>query len=108
MYARPSASHIREPSALRMKRGEPPTALNARTGELTPPGMSRRARANSSSDCVTPCSCSCSCTSGPSLRPSHKVFRVIREDDVRPRARDGGERLHHHALLVDPPPLGGG
>src|SRR5215471_12731077 len=27
-----------------MKRGVPPTARNARTGELTPPGMTRRAR----------------------------------------------------------------
>ena len=31
-----------------MKRGVPPTARNARTGELTPPGMTRRARSNSS------------------------------------------------------------
>src|SRR4051812_17652053 len=32
-----------------MKRGVPPTARNARTGELTPPGMTRRARSKSSS-----------------------------------------------------------
>ena len=50
MYSWPSASHIREPSALRMKRGVPPTALKARTGEFTPPGIRRSARANSSSD----------------------------------------------------------
>ena len=31
-----------------MKRGVPPTARNARTGELTPPGMTRWARSNSS------------------------------------------------------------
>src|SRR5260221_2615549 len=35
-----------------MNKGVPPPALNARTGELTPPGMRRCARANSSSDCV--------------------------------------------------------
>src|ERR671912_2246576 len=29
-----------------MKRGVPPTARNARTGELTPPGITRWARAN--------------------------------------------------------------
>ena len=29
-----------------MNRGVPPTARNARTGELTPPGMRRWARAN--------------------------------------------------------------
>src|SRR5687767_9573735 len=102
MYARPSASHIRDPSALRMKGGEPPTALKARTGELTPPGMSRRARANSSSDCVTgrPSTSTSTCPSGRSPRPSDEVLRVIRQDDVRPRAGDRGERLLHHALLV--------
>jgi hypothetical protein len=37
------------------KNGVPPTALNARTGELTPPGMTRSARWYSSSrDSVTP------------------------------------------------------
>src|SRR5678815_2216608 len=30
-----------------MKRGVPPTARKARTGELTPPGMTLRARSNS-------------------------------------------------------------
>src|SRR3989344_3792774 len=30
-----------------MKRGVPPTALKARTGEFTPPGMTRWARSNS-------------------------------------------------------------
>jgi hypothetical protein len=33
-----------------MKRGVPPTARNARTGELTPPGVSSRARLNKASD----------------------------------------------------------
>jgi hypothetical protein len=32
-----------------MKRGVPPTARKARTGELTPPGMTRWARSNSAS-----------------------------------------------------------
>ena len=35
-----------------MKRGVPPTARNARTGELTPPGVTRGARSNSAADCV--------------------------------------------------------
>jgi hypothetical protein len=30
-----------------MKRGVPPTALNARTGEFTPPGMTAQASSNS-------------------------------------------------------------
>src|SRR3954454_10973779 len=33
-----------------MNRGVPPTALNARTGEFTPPGVTARARANSAAD----------------------------------------------------------
>src|SRR5439155_13743979 len=33
-----------------MNGGVPPTALNARTGELTPPGMTRAARSNNSSE----------------------------------------------------------
>ena len=45
---------VHDPRALgaAMKSGVPPTALKARTGELTPPGMTRRARANRSSDWV--------------------------------------------------------
>ena len=38
------------PLAALMKRGVPPTERNARTGELTPPGMRAWARWNSSSD----------------------------------------------------------
>jgi hypothetical protein len=33
-----------------MNRGVPPTALNARTGEFTPPGVTRCARSNQSAD----------------------------------------------------------
>src|SRR3972149_8136544 len=40
-----------------MKGGVPPTAPNARTGEFTPPGISLRARSNSSSDLVTCAGC---------------------------------------------------
>ena len=32
-----------------MKRGVPPTAVNARTGEFTPPGVTARARSNQAS-----------------------------------------------------------
>src|SRR5215831_13378994 len=49
MYARPSASQMRLPSPRSMKRGAPPTARKARTGEFTPPGMVLRERSNSSS-----------------------------------------------------------
>jgi hypothetical protein len=51
MKVLPSMSVIRAPAARRMKCGVPPTALNARTGEFTPPGMSVFARSNSLADC---------------------------------------------------------
>jgi hypothetical protein len=45
-YSRPSASVRYGPVPLTMKRGVPPTARKARTGELTPPGMTALARSN--------------------------------------------------------------
>jgi hypothetical protein len=41
---------MREPDALRINGGVPPTALNARTGLSTPPGMIFCARAKSFAD----------------------------------------------------------
>jgi hypothetical protein len=38
------------PRAEAMNRGVPPTALNARTGEFTPPGVTARARSNQAAD----------------------------------------------------------
>src|SRR6266446_4863921 len=51
MYSLPSASHIREPSPRTIMGGIPPTALNARAGEFTPPGMTACARWLSLRDC---------------------------------------------------------
>src|SRR5271169_6867032 len=39
MNCRPSAATVRAPAAFLKKMGSPPTPRNARTGELTPPGM---------------------------------------------------------------------
>jgi hypothetical protein len=50
MYDRPSTSVMRDPDAERMNSGVPPTALNARTGLFTPPGMIFRARVNRRAD----------------------------------------------------------
>src|SRR5690606_784154 len=50
MYSFPSTSHKRAPAPRSTKNGSPPTARNARTGELTPPGKSSSARANRSED----------------------------------------------------------
>src|SRR3989442_12718969 len=44
MYSRPSTSARLEPWPCATKKGVPPTARNARTGELTPPGITRWAR----------------------------------------------------------------
>src|SRR5215467_1335099 len=49
MYSRPSASQMRLPAPRSMKRGTPPTARKARTGEFTPPGMVLRERSNNRS-----------------------------------------------------------
>ncbi len=46
--SRPSAVVSVAPCAERVKNGAPPTERKARTGELTPPGMSLRARAKRS------------------------------------------------------------
>ncbi len=42
----------------RMKRGVPPTASNARTGEFTPPGITARARSNIAREAARPASAS--------------------------------------------------
>ena len=45
MYSLPSSSHTREPLAREANTGGTPTARKARTGEFTPPGSTRQARA---------------------------------------------------------------
>ena|SRR6266496_1019441 len=50
MYLFPSTSQTRAPSERATKNGSPPTLRNARTGELTPPGMRCCARVKSSDD----------------------------------------------------------
>jgi hypothetical protein len=52
MYSLPSASQMRQPLPRTMYGGSPPTDLKARTGESTPPGITRDARACSSWDLV--------------------------------------------------------
>ena len=45
------------PSVRSVKKGVPDTALNARTGELTPPGITREACSNSISELVMTALC---------------------------------------------------
>ncbi len=49
-YSRPSASTTYGPWPRTMNLGVPPTARKARTGELTPPGMTAPARAINASE----------------------------------------------------------
>src|SRR5438105_3862699 len=51
MYWRLSTSKMREPWAMSMKSGPPPTPRKARTGEFTPPGMTSWARWKRASEC---------------------------------------------------------
>src|SRR5436190_22488619 len=50
MYSSPSTSQIFAPFACVTKNGAPSTLRNARTGELTPPGISDWAREKSSDE----------------------------------------------------------
>src|SRR3954464_12398614 len=50
MYSFPSESHMRAPAPRTMIGGSPPTDLNARAGESTPPGITRSARCCSARD----------------------------------------------------------
>src|SRR5437667_12810257 len=50
MYSWPSTSQTRAPLARSTKKGWPPTARKARTGEFTPPGIYLSASAKSCSD----------------------------------------------------------
>src|SRR5213080_4423916 len=50
MYSFPSTSQILVPSARATTNGSPPTLRNARTGELTPPGMRFCAREKNSEE----------------------------------------------------------
>src|SRR5689334_1728278 len=68
-----------------MNRGVPPTALKARTGEFTPPGMAAHAREKSSAETV----------STPSVWQSSPACRVpgvhTRAEEDRDRSQDQDE-----------------
>src|ERR1700679_2968436 len=68
----PSTSHTCAPLALLTKNGLPPTARNARTGELTPPGINFSASAKSLSDLA----CPMGGILNSGLEPDGNIFRV--------------------------------
>src|SRR5271169_6251489 len=76
MYSLPSTSRRCAPAARLTKNGWPPTARNARTGELTPPGIYFNASVKSFSD---------SARTKLSLQKSFRQRAFFRADD-RPRA----------------------
>src|SRR5215471_1818045 len=106
MYSPPSASQMRLPFPLEMNGGEPPTAENERTGELTPPGISRLASRNSSSernDIGNP-------SPGPGSTRAEDArcfLGEVGENQVGTGAPDGDERLHHDLGGVYPSSLAG-
>src|SRR5687768_16828108 len=103
----PSTSKMRAPDARAMKSGEPPTALKARTGEFTPPGVTRFARSKSFDDLRGLFTFT---RRGGSLDPPQEPSGSTREvgnDHVRARASNRGERFHHRPLFLDPSVLRG-
>src|SRR5437867_4250423 len=93
-----------------MKGGSPPTALNARTGELTPPGISLRARSKRRLEVSKLLGRSGSPISSHPGRPGEESRRLageISEDEIRSRPPDRRQRLEDSARPVDPAPLGG-
>src|SRR2546422_11203816 len=96
MYSLPSASQTRAPFARAKKRGWPPTALKARTGLLTPPGMTFCARSKSCWERVVCCSVRLI------SHPVHHVVSMVREDEIGAGAAHRGQILAHDPRLVDP------
>src|SRR5687768_6320597 len=113
MYRRPSTSVTYAPCPLATKYGVPPTERKARTGEFTPPGMTREARSKSSSFVTAP---SWGCAPDPSalarspreLRSREHVGELggeVGEDDVGAGALDRGDMLEGDGIAFDPAAL---
>src|SRR5947209_10097590 len=91
------------PCALLMKRGVPPTPRNARTGELTPPGISSTARANNAAD-LSCASVLCAVISVVLNRL--KVLTQYKADTCAGHARSSARKACYDPLKQDniPPP----
>src|SRR5437660_4569862 len=94
MYSLPSASQMCAPSPRWMKSGCPPTARNARTGELTPPGITASARLNSCSDLDI--------VKNGGLQEPGQLHCVIGNQNIRACTFDGRDGLHNDPLAVNP------
>src|SRR5437868_9021470 len=96
-----------------MNGGVPPTPPNARTGESTPPGITRLARSNSSSDRPMPGvilapPAARARARAPSGQPVRGFLGVVREDEVGAGSPDRREDLEGGPAAVDPSLLGRG
>src|SRR5215207_8256653 len=100
-----------------MNRGVPPTARKARTGELTPPGVTCPARSNNCADTgasygygsvTAPLSQARLCAQlPPSAEPAGGLDRPVGQHRPGPGPADRGERLQHGPAAVDPAVRGG-
>src|SRR6266571_1532932 len=93
MYSLPSTSHRSAPRPRAKNGGSPPTALKARTGEFTPPGMIWRAFSNRLRE-MAPI--------GSAPEQARGLLGEVGDDEVGAGAADGEERLQHDPVAVDP------
>src|SRR5213594_3817048 len=100
MYSLPSTSYRRAPAPREKNSGSPPTALKARTGELTPPGITWRAFSNRLRDSVM--------RRASAAQEARRLLGEVGQDDVRSGAPDGDERLQQCPVAIDPAVAGRG
>src|SRR4051794_15292090 len=96
----PSTSHTCAPAPRATKYGVPPTEPKARTGEFTPPGITRCARSKRSRlvDATGFAS---------SAQQLRQLPGEVGEDDVGPGTLDRSELLDSRRRPIDPTPLCG-
>src|SRR5437867_13199124 len=113
MYSLPSTSIRRAPEPRAKNSGSPPTALKARTGELTPPGISWRALSNRLRDSVPidgrgPRVRIDAAGGGSPREQARRLLGEIGDDQIGAGAADGVERFEHDPLAIDPAAARGG
>src|SRR6516165_5464962 len=94
MYWRPSTSHTYGPEPRATKYGAPPTERKARTGELTPPGITRSARSNRDA-LVVP-------RDPSAMEPLGQFTGQVGQDQIGTRTFDRRHVLERDRGTVDP------
>src|SRR5258706_13062487 len=102
-----STSYSSAPWPRAKKIGSPPTARKARTGELTPPGITSLALSKSLRESMP--IVSGPLPTGPSQYPvrflvaqrPRRLHGEVGDNQIGPGSADRDERLHHDALAVD-------